>query len=54
LQEVEKHTSLSRHIPRKKTIFSNYPLVMSHFIDVEPPCLTKAIGEQVWKDSIKE
>jgi hypothetical protein len=27
---------------------------MSHFIDVEPPCLREAIGEQVWKDAITE
>jgi hypothetical protein len=27
---------------------------MSHFIDVEPPCLREAIGEQVWQDSIIE
>jgi hypothetical protein len=25
---------------------------MSHFIDVEPPCLKEAIREHVWKDAI--
>jgi hypothetical protein len=27
---------------------------MSHFIDVEPPCLRKETGEQVWQDAITE
>jgi hypothetical protein len=27
---------------------------MSHFIDVEPPCLREATREQVWKDAITE
>jgi hypothetical protein len=27
---------------------------MSHFIDVEPPCLREATREQVWKDLITE
>jgi hypothetical protein len=30
-------------------IFSRYPLVMSHLIDVEPLCLRKETGEHVWK-----
>jgi hypothetical protein len=42
LQEVEEHTIPSRHIPRKKKIFSSYPSVMSHFIDSEPPCLGRS------------
>ena len=25
---------------------------MSYFIDVEPPCLREATGEQVWQDAI--
>jgi hypothetical protein len=25
---------------------------MNHFINVEPPYLREAIGEQVWKDAI--
>jgi hypothetical protein len=54
LQEEEKHTSLSRHIPRKQKRFSSYPSVMSHFIDVEPPSLREATGEQVWQDAITE
>jgi hypothetical protein len=46
LKETEKHKILSRHIPRKKKIFlRSYPSVMSHFIDVEPPCLREEIGE---------
>jgi hypothetical protein len=52
LQEVEKHTSLSRHIPRKQKRFSRYPSVISHFIDFEPPCLGEATREHVWQDAI--
>jgi hypothetical protein len=55
MQEVKKHTSLSRHIQRKqKGIFSSYPPVMSHFIDAETPCLRKSTRERVWKDAITE
>jgi hypothetical protein len=54
LQEAKKHTSLSRHISRKKKRFSSYPSIMSHFIDSEPPCLGESTGEQVWQDAITE
>jgi hypothetical protein len=54
LQEAEKHTSLSRHSPRKQKRISSYPSVVSHFIDSEPLCLREEIGEQAWKDVITE
>jgi hypothetical protein len=54
LQEVEKYTSLSRHILRKKKIFSSYPSIMSHFIDAGTPCLRKETREPVWKYAITE
>jgi hypothetical protein len=54
LQEVEEHTSPSRHILRKQKRLSSYPSVMSHFIDSEPPRLREATGEQVWQDAIIE
>jgi hypothetical protein len=54
LQEAEKHTSLSRHTPRKRKRFSSYPSVMSHFVDVEPPFLREATREQVWQDARTE
>jgi hypothetical protein len=54
MQEADKHTSPSRHIPRKKKRFSIYPLVMSHFTDAEPSHLREATREKVWKDTIIE
>jgi hypothetical protein len=54
LQEVEKHTSLSRHISREQRDFSSYSSTMSHIIDSEPSCHREAIGEQVWQDAITE
>ena len=41
-------------IPRKQKIFSSYPSVMSHFIDVETRCLREATREPVWQDAITE
>jgi hypothetical protein len=54
MQEAEKHKILSWYILRKKKRFLSYPSVMSHLIDVEPPCLREATREQVWKDAITE
>jgi hypothetical protein len=52
MQEAEKHTSLSRHIPRKKKSFSSYPSDMIHFIDDETPCLREATRKPVWPNAI--
>jgi hypothetical protein len=54
MQEAKKHTSLSRHIPRKQKSFSSYPSNMSHFIDDKTPCLRKATRKPVWPKAIKE
>jgi hypothetical protein len=51
---TEEHTSPSRHIPRKKKIFSIYPSIMSHFIDSKPSCHGEARGEHVWKYAMIE
>jgi hypothetical protein len=54
LQEAEKHTSLSRHIPREQRDFSSYSSAMSHIIDFEPSYHRETTREQVWQDAITE